>query len=169
MKRIIVIGCSGSGKSTLSRRLGQIMQIPVVHLDKLWWKPGWENISREEFDILHQAAMEGPTWILDGNFSRTLSKRLEKCDTVIYLDFNRFTCISGVLKRVIANLGKVRPDMPDGCPERFSWEFLRWVWNFNKNNRKRTYELLSEADHARIHIFKTRKEVDRFLLEICKE
>lgn len=166
MKKVIIIGCSGSGKSTLARQLGQIIQLPVVHLDKLWWKPGWETVSREEFDVLHQAATDEPAWIIDGNFSRTLPQRLEKCDTVIYLDFNRLTCISGVLKRVISNLGKVRPDMGEGCPERFSWEFLQWVWNFNKNNREKTYHLLSEAEHARIYILKNRSEVRRFLTMI---
>ena len=169
MKKIIVIGCSGSGKSTLARKLGEVTQLPVVHLDKLWWKPGWETVTRDEFDILHRAAMEEPYWILDGNFSRTLPERLQNCDTVIYLDINRVACIMGVLKRVFSNLGKVRPDMGEGCPERFSWEFLVWVWNFNKNNREKTYQLLGDADHAQIHILKNRKQVKNFLSKMETE
>ena len=169
MKKVIVIGCSGSGKSTFSRQLGSITQIPVVHLDKLWWKPGWETVSREEFDLQHQKTLEKPSWIIDGNFSRTLPQRIAACDTVIYLDFNRITCIMGVLKRVFTNMGKVRPDMGDGCPERFSLDFLIWVWNFNKKNRRNTYDLLSEANHAQIHIFKNRKQVYKFLSDIDKE
>ena len=66
MKKIIIIGCSGSGKSTLARKLGEITQLPVIHLDKLWWKPGWETVSCDEFDVLHQAAMAEPAWIMDG-------------------------------------------------------------------------------------------------------
>ena len=169
MKKIIVIGCSGSGKSTLARQLGKVTQIPVIHLDKLWWKPGWETVSRDEFDVLHRAAMSEPKWIMDGNFSRTLPERIENCDTVIYLDFNRVACIVGVLKRVLSGLGKVRPDMGDGCPERFDWNFLVWVWNFNKKNRDKTYQLLSNADHAQIHILKNRKQVNQFLTDINKE
>lgn len=169
MKKIIIIGCSGSGKSTLSRQLSELMQIPVVHLDKLWWKPNWETASRDEFDVLHRAAMAEPTWIMDGNFSRTLPERLKNCDTVIYLDFNRITCIMGVLKRVFSGLGKVRPDMGEGCPERFDWSFLVWVWNFNKKNRAQTYQLLSEAEHAEVHVLKNRKQVNRFLVNMCNE
>ena len=169
MKKIIVIGCSGSGKSTLARKLGEVTQLPVVHLDKLWWKSGWETVTRDEFDILHRVAMTEPAWILDGNFSRTLPERLQNCDTVIYLDFNRVACIMGVLKRVFSNLGKVRPDMGEGCPERFNWEFLVWVWNFNKNNREKTYQLLRNADHAQIHILKNRKQVKTFLSNIETE
>ena len=166
MNKVIVIGCSGSGKSTLARSLGDLTKLPVVHLDRLWWQPGWETVSREEFDALHSAALEEPSWIIDGNFSRTLPQRLEKCDTVIYLDFDRATCVFGVLKRVITNLGKVRPDMGEGCPERFSWEFLRWVWDFNKNNREKTYRLLSEAKNVRVYILKNRHEVSKFLADI---
>ena len=169
MKKVIVIGCSGSGKSTLARQLGQITQIPVVHLDKLWWKPGWETVSRDEFDILHRAAMAESAWILDGNFSRTLPERIENCDTVIYLDFNRIACIMGVLKRVFSGLGKVRPDMGDGCPERFDWHFLLWVWNFNKKNRSKTYQLLATANHTKTYILNNRKQVDKFLSDIERE
>ena len=169
MKKIIVIGCSGSGKSTLSRKLSEITQIPVVHLDKLWWKPNWETVSRDEFDVHHRAAMEEPTWIMDGNFSRTLPERIDNCDTVIYLDFNRMTCIMGVLKRVFTGLGKVRPDMGEGCPERFDWRFLVWVWNFNKKNRAKTYQLLAEAQHAKVHILKSRKQVNQFLSNISNK
>lgn len=169
MRKIIVIGCSGSGKSTLARKLGEVTQLPVVHLDKLWWKPAWKTVTREAFDVLHRAAMAEPSWILDGNFSRTLPERIENCDTVIYLDFNRMACITGVLKRVFANYGKVRPDMGEGCPERFSWEFLVWVWNFNKNNRAKIYQLLSNANNAKIYILKSRIQVDQFLSDINKE
>ena len=169
MKKVIVIGCSGSGKSTLARQLGEITGLPVVHLDKLWWRPGWETVSRDEFDILHQTAMAEPFWIMDGNFSRTLPERVEKCDTVIYLDFNRITCIMGVLKRVLSSQGKVRPDMGDGCPERFDWNFLVWVWNFNKKNRNKTHQLLSETDNKEIHVLKNRKQVNKFLSDIDKE
>lgn len=169
MKKIIVIGCSGSGKSTLARQLGEITKIPVIHLDRLWWKPGWETVSRDEFDALHRSAMAEAAWIMDGNFSRTLPERIENCDTVIYLDFNRITCIVSVLRRVFTGMGKVRPDMGDGCPERFDWSFLVWVWNFNKKNRSKTYQLLDKADNVEIHILKNRKQVNKFLLDIANE
>ena len=103
---------------------------------------------------------------MDGNFSRTLPERLQNCDTAIYLDFNRIACVFGVLKRVLTNLGKVRPDMGEGCPERFSWEFLTWVWNFNKNNRKKICQLLDAADHVKIYTLRNRIQVKKFLSEI---
>lgn len=166
MERIMIIGCGGAGKSTLARQLGEKTGLPVVHLDKLFWRPGWEQISREEFDRLHRDAMMGEQWILDGNFDRTMPERIEQCDTVIYLDFNRIACLLGVAKRILTSYGKVRPDMGEGCPERLDWEFLQWVWNFNKNKREKTYRLLDRYPDKEIHILKNRRQVRDFLEKI---
>ena len=163
MERIIIIGCGGSGKSTLARQLGQLLDLPVVHLDKLFWRPGWVPVSHEEFDVLHHEALLGEKWIMDGNFDRTMEVRIARCDTIIYLDFNRITCLLGVLKRVITTYGKVRPDMGEGCPERFGWDFLKWVWNFNKKKREKNYRLLNETKHAETIVLKNRRMVKRFL------
>ena len=163
MERIMIIGCGGAGKSTLARQMGDKLGLPVVHLDKLFWKPGWVSLSREEFDVVHQAAIEKDTWIIDGNFDRTIPQRLARCDTVIYLDFPRITCLLGVIKRVLTTYGTVRPDMGAGCPERFDWEFLCWVWNFNKNKRAENYRRLAEVEKVDIIILKNRRQVERFL------
>ena len=168
MERIIIIGCGGSGKSTLAQQLGQALDIPVVHLDKLFWRPGWVQVSQEEFDALHQAELVKDKWIIDGNFNRTIPERLERCDTVIYLDFSRFACLRGVVKRVLTTYGTVRPDMGEGCPERIDSEFLKWIWNFNKNKRKRYYEMLNETKHAEIIILKNRRAVRKFLRKCAK-
>ena len=163
MERILIIGCGGSGKSTLARAMGEKLGIPVVHLDKLWWKPGWVESSREEFDEKLAGVLNEPQWIMDGNFDRTIHRRIARCDTVIYLDFNRFACLMGVLKRVLTTYGKTRPDMAQGCPERLDWEFLRWVWNFNKNKREKNYRLLNETPGIEKIVLKNRRMVNRFL------
>jgi adenylate kinase family enzyme len=163
MERIVIIGCGGAGKSTLARQLGEKLNIPVVHLDKLWWKPGWVESSREEFDAKLAVELAKPQWIMDGNFNRTIPERIARCDTIIYLDFSRFACLMGVLKRVLTTYGKVRPDMGEGCPERIDFEFLKWVWTFNKNKREKNYRLLNEAVHAETIVLKNRRMVKRFL------
>ena len=163
MERILIIGCGGAGKSTLARQLGEKLNLPVVHLDRLYWKPGWVQESREEFDRKLAQELDKGRWILDGNFNRTMPQRMAKCDTVIYLDFPRVTCLLGVMKRILTTYGKVRPDMGDGCPERFDLEFLQWVWNYNKNNREQIYRLLDGANHAQKIILKNRYTVKQFL------
>ena len=163
MERIVIIGCGGAGKSTLARQLGEKLNLPVVHLDKLWWKPGWVETSRDDFDAKLAQELKKPRWIMDGNFNRTIEVRIAKCDTIIYMDFSRVTCLLGVLKRVITTHGKVRPDMGEGCPERFDLEFRKWVWSFNDKNRQRYYKILNETQGVETIVLKNRRMVKRFL------
>ena len=167
MNRVLIIGCGGSGKSTLARALGEITGLPVVHLDKLFWKPGWVESSREEIDGVIRREIGKNRWIIDGNYNRTLPQRLERCDTVIYLDFSRLACLLGVAKRILTTRGTVRPDMGEGCPERFDLDFLKWVWNFNKNKRQRYYEMLNALENKQVYILKSRREVKAFLSKVA--
>lgn len=167
MERIIVIGCGGAGKSTLARKLGEKTGLPVVHLDQIWWSPGnWKHLERAEFDRRLAVEMEKPRWILDGNFNRTMEIRLEKCDTVIYLDFSRMACLRSWMGRVIKNWGHARADMAEGCAEWFDPEMAKWIWRFNRDNRKRYYELLDGIEGKQVYILKNRREVNRFLIEL---
>lgn len=163
MERIMIIGCPGSGKSRLALELREKLGIPVVHLDQLWHKQGWSHITREDFDSRLAMAMNMDRWIIDGNYSRTIPQRLAQCDTIIYLDYDRWECLLGVFQRIFQYRGKVRPDMADGCPERFDWEFIKFVWNFNKNNRVMNYTYLAQAKHAEQIVLKNRREVKAFL------
>ena len=166
MERILVIGCGGAGKSTLARQLGEKLKLPVVHLDSIFWLPNWVERNRDEFDELVRQELMKQTWIMDGNFNRTLPERVKYCDTIIYLDFSRMACLLGVLKRIITTYGTVRPDMGEGCPERFDLEFLKWVWNFNKNKRESYYRLLNETEGVNTIVLKNRRMVKRFLKEL---
>lgn len=164
MERVMIIGCGGAGKSTLARKLGEKTGLPVIHLDQIFWSPGnWQHLEKEEFDSLLMQELEKPAWILDGNFNRTMELRLEKCDTVIYLDYSRWICLLQWAKRVITNWGRTRPDMGPECNEWFDPEFISWVWNFNKTHRARYYEMLSAQKDKTIHIFKNRRQLKCFL------
>lgn len=162
-QRILIIGCPGSGKSTLARRLGEKTGLPVVHLDALYWLPGWAERSKEDFDARLQRELEKPCWIIDGNYTRTLPMRLERCDAVIWLDYDRLSCLTGVLKRVFTHLGRVRPDMGAGCPERFNADFLRYVWSFRKNNNAKITDRIAHAPQAAVLRVSSRRELNRRL------
>ncbi|MBP3911226.1 MAG: topology modulation protein [Niameybacter sp.] len=163
MKKIMIIGCCGSGKTTLAKKLSNKLNLPLIHLDKLNWRDNWQNISKEEFDDLLWAEVIKPTWIIDGNYERTIPLRLKYCDTVIYMDYSRISCLYGVIKRVVMGYGKSRPDMGGYCPERFDFDFIKFVWNFNKNNRKRYYDILSSKEDIQVIILRNRRQAAHFL------
>ena len=163
MKRILIIGNSGAGKTTLANSLAGILRLPLVHLDKLYWRDGWQHVSREEFDALLSVELQKESWILDGNFDRTLPLRLRYCDTVIYLDYSPVVCLCGAVKRVLKNYGKTRPDMGDNCPEHMDLSFLRYIWGFNKKNRRSYYKMLDEAPDIDVVILHSRRQCREYL------
>lgn len=157
-QRILITGCGGAGKSTLARRLGDKLGLPVIHLDRLWWLPGWEHRTREEFDRLLAEELQKPAWIIDGDYSRTFPQRLERADLCIYLDVDVETCLEGIQARVDEYRSRTRPDMADGCPEReeVDPEFEQWVLTFNENVRPRMLKIMEESP-VTSKIFTTRE------------
>lgn len=169
MQRILIIGNAGSGKSTFAKQLAQKLQLPLVHLDKLFWQDNWKHISREEFDTKLHTELKKEHWIIDGNYNRTLPHRLQHCDTVFYFDLPTTVCLWGITKRVFENYGKTRLDMGGNCEERFDQQKLllyRNVFAFNRQHRKKYYEMLKKADHATVIVFRSRKQISHFLQKI---
>jgi adenylate kinase family enzyme len=106
----------------------------------------------------------GDSWIIDGNYGGTLDLRLEACDTVVFLDIPRVVCLWRVLRRQIGHLGKTRPELPAGCPERLTWEFLVWIWSYPKSRRGRILERLDAlADRKRVVILRSASDMEAFL------
>lgn len=159
VKKVIVIGCPGAGKSTFARALQEKTRLPLHHLDLLWHRPDGTHISREEFDaqLGQWLAQEG--WILDGNYARTLERRLRACDTVFFLDYPPQLCLEGARSR----LGTPRPDMP-WVDTRLDPEFERQIRTFARDQTPAILTLLEQYQPGRtIHIFHSRQEADACL------
>ena len=166
-KKMCIFGCPGSGKSTLSKNLSTILDLDVYHLDNIYWKPNWVNISKEEFDSRLNELLSLEKYIIEGNYNRTLDLRLEKCDCAIYLDFNRFTCLFSVIKRYFMYKNKTRDDLTVGCDEALDKEFISYVWHFNKKFRKKYYFKLGNLN-KKVIVLKNRRQVKKFLKELQK-
>ena len=163
MERILIIGGNGSGKTTFSRRLAEKTGLPLLHLDRLYWKGNWDHTTDKEFDALLLPELEKSRWIIDGNYRRTLPLRLAYCDTVVYFDFPRHTCLWGVLTRVLKHYGTCRPDMGGNCPDRFDPAFLKDVWKFNKVQRPFYHTQLNAAENVTVHTFHRCRDAWRWL------
>lgn len=135
MRRVLVIGSGGAGKSIFSKRLANRTGLPVIHLDRLYWREGWIEPSREEWNAIVVGLLAREEWIMDGNYGGTLDQRLRSCDTVIFLDLPRLRCLWRIMKRRIRYHRRSRPDMTSGCRERLSWEFVRWIWSYRTERR----------------------------------
>lgn len=159
MIKIIIIGSPGSGKSTFARKLRDITDIPLYYLDMIWHKPDRTNISQEEFDTQLNDILQKDRWIIDGNYQRTLESRLEKCDTVFFMDFPIDVCLSGAESRI----GKKREDLP-WIEHEFDEEFRQWIIDFPENRLTQIYQKIEKYRHNKdIIIFKSRKEADEYL------
>ncbi|MCL2350910.1 MAG: AAA family ATPase [Firmicutes bacterium] len=161
-ERIMILGSAGSGKSTLAAKLGGILGIPVIHLDRLFWNPGWVETPKDEMDRRVIEAASGERWIIDGNYSRTMDFRMERADSIIFIDFGRFFCLCRVFKRRVKNRGKTRYDLGEGCPEKIDWEFFKWVWNYPSRSRKDTLEKIYGSGKA-VYRLRTRKDVKNLI------
>lgn len=138
MDRVLVIGPSGAGKSTLATELGRRLALPVHHMDQLHWRPGWVEGSSAELRAKLDAIVAGERWLIDGHYGGTLAERLARADTVVYLDYPIRLCLRRLLGRVWAYRGRTRPDMTEGCPERFDLAFFLYVLTWNRGPRRRT-------------------------------
>lgn len=143
MRRVLIIGPCGSGKSTLARDLAPRLGLPLVHMDQLGWQPGWIETDGDELRARLAAAVAQDAWLIEGNYGSTLAPRLARADTVIYLDFPIRLCLWRLAGRIATHRGKARPDMPEGCPERFDAAFFWYVMNWNSGPRLRTEEKLA--------------------------
>ena len=97
--KIAVMGYSGAGKSTLSRVLSQRLDLPLLHLDKMQFTANWQERDRAEALAMVEAFMSRDSWVIDGNYLRTLERRLERCDTVFFFDLPVETCLAGGRQR----------------------------------------------------------------------
>lgn len=159
MKRAVVIGCSGSGKSVFSRKLRDVTGLSLYYLDMIWHKPDGTNISREEFDEKLRSIISRDSWIIDGNYQRTLETRIKACDTVFLFDLPTEICIEGALSRI----GKRREDMP-WFENELDPEFRQWIESFRTNQLPEIYKLLEKYKNGRqIVVFRTREQADKFI------
>ena len=162
MKRAIVIGCPGSGKTTFAEKLNKITGLPLYYLDAVWHKPDRTHISREEFDQRIQEIFVTNEWIIDGNYGRTVEKRLRECDTVFLFDLPTEVCLQGATER----LGKGRYDLP-WIEKELDPEFEDFIKGFSKNSLPKLYELIEKYKaEKQVIIFKSRKEADNFLRKV---
>lgn len=167
MKRVMIVGVPGSGKSTLAVALGKKTGLPVYHMDKIQFRPGWVQRTMAEKDRMsHEVHMED-AWIFEGGHSNTYAERVARADTFIWLDVPVARRLFRVLKRSIRYHGQSRPDLTEGCPEVFdrqTLDFLSYIWRTRHSARLKLEKIYqAPPDHLTVLRIATIGEVEAFL------
>ena len=161
--KIAIVGYSGSGKSTLARFLSEELRAPVLYLDTVHWLPGWKERPREETRAIVQKFLdENDSWIIDGSYGKVhYQRRMDEADKIIFLNFNRFTCLRRAFKRRKEYKGKNRFSMTEGCEERISWQFFWWlIWTGRTKKRREKFKALQRAYPDKITVIKNQRQLD---------
>lgn len=167
MQRVMIVGGPGSGKSTLARSLGELLGLPVHHMDRIQWMAGWVSRTREERREMALAVEAQEAWVFEGGFSTTYDHRASRADTIIWLDLPVALQMWRVTKRLFQYWGQARPDMADGCVEgihRETLPFYGWIWRTRRTRRVRVQQLIKDhGAQTRIVHLRRPKEVAAFL------
>lgn len=161
-RRVLVVGSAGAGKTTFAVRLARVLDLPVIHLDSEYWRPGWQHTPADEWPARVDRLAARENWVMDGNYGGTLERRLARAHAAIFLDVPRLTCLRRVIVRSWRYRGRPGPGLPADCPERLEWQFLMWVWNFEQRSRGRVVSLLAASGLPVVHL-RSRRQVDRWL------
>lgn len=168
MDRIAIIGCGGSGKTTVGRRLADIIDAPVTHLDVVHFDDDWNRLPKKKFAALQEELVAADKWVIDGNFASTLPIRLAHADTVVFLDLPAITCLWGIAQRRLRHGGGQNDQT--GVYDRITWEFIKYVWGYRRSMAPRVRDLIAEhARHAQVHIVKSRRAANRLLDTIAAD
>ena len=163
-RRILVVGCGGAGKTTFARSLAEKLALPMIHLDRHYWRAGWGMPTLDDWRAEVAELSAGSEWIMDGNYANSYDIRMPRADTLIWLDYPRTTCLRRVILRTLKDYGRSRPDLPEGCPEHFDLAFLRYVWDFPVKSRPRIAEGIDRhGRHLRVAQLRHGREIAAYL------
>ena len=164
--KIAILGYSGSGKSTLTAILAKKYGIDVLHFDAVHFLPGWVIRDRAEKERIVEDFLNSHTsWVIDGNYTKlSYERRLEEADLIIMLLFNRFSCFYRAYRRYKTYSGTTRPDMAEGCPEKFDREFAKWIlWDSRKKKARDRYKEIGKEYSDKVIVIKNQKQLDQYI------
>lgn len=167
MQRILVIGSPGAGKSTLARRLAYRLDLPLIHLDREYFGPGWSMPSKPEWRERTRALAARPEWVMDGNYASTFDIRVPRATDIVWLDIPRWRCMLSVIWRVARNYGRARDDLGPDCIERFDGAFMRWIWTYPRKMHPRTARMLERRRAGqRVYVLRSRSHIPALEAEL---
>ncbi|MCW2961334.1 MAG: topology modulation protein [Thermoleophilia bacterium] len=153
-QRIAIIGICGGGKSTLARRLGDVLHLPVIHLDQHHHLPGFLPPDPDVWRATYETLEAGESWVMDGNYTSVARSRFERADLVLHVRAPALVAAIRVVRRALRSRGIPRPESAPGCVEQpFTPQFRSFVWwvlCFNRRQRPKLERALAGVPPERI-------------------
>jgi adenylate kinase family enzyme len=136
-QRIMICGPSNSGKSTLAVAIGQKLGLPALHIDQFRHLPKTDWVQRPdaEFYRLHDEAILGDAWVIEGNYTKLVPQRLARATGIILLGDNRWANLWRYFRRSLTQ--RDRPGALDGAKDSIKWEMIRWIVVVSPKNLRR--------------------------------
>lgn len=150
--RICIIGPSNSGKSTLATAIARARGLNAIHLDQLYHRPDtdWEPRPEAEFTALHDEALAGEHWVMDGNYSRCFSQRLVRATGLILLDASTVISLFRYLRRCWFETDRL--GALDGGKDSVKWSMIRHIAVTTRANRRRYRAMFEGIDLPTIRL-----------------
>lgn len=179
-RRFRIVGTSGSGKSHLAVQLADLLGVPRLDLDAVFWDAGWTYRDLEDAHARVCAFVkEHPGgWVADGNWTSRLGGLLEPgtpggADVLVWLDHPRSTVMRRVVLRTLRR-GILREELWHGNRERVAdwlrWDpernIVRWAWTSHPGVRARMLERI--ADGVPVVRLSGQREVDAWLSALSR-
>jgi adenylate kinase family enzyme len=160
--RICILGPSNSGKSTLAAAIAQARSLKAIHLDQLYHRPNtdWERRPQDEFVALHDEAISGDFWIVDGNYSTSMPQRLARATGLILLDISTSTSLLRYFHRTVFRPRNRVGALPGGR-DSLKWDMIRHIAIVTPANRNRYAALFREISLPKISL-SGKREIERF-------
>jgi adenylate kinase family enzyme len=160
--RICILGPSNSGKSTLAAAIAHARDLKAVHLDQLYHRPNtdWEVRPTEEFITLHDEAITGEFWVMDGNYSICMPQRFARATGLILLDVSTSTSLFRYFRRTVFGRRNRAGALPGGH-DSLKWDMVHHIAVTTRANRKRDEVLFRQVGLPRISLSSTR-EIEQF-------
>ncbi|MBE6708204.1 MAG: DNA topology modulation protein [Ruminococcaceae bacterium] len=164
--KIAIIGYSGSGKSTLTRILAEKFHTDVLHFDTVQFLPNWEIRDEEDKTRITEKFLDTHNaWVIDGNYSKLFyERRMMEADLIILMLFNRFSCLYRAYSRYRKYKNTTRPDMAEGCQEKFDFKFMKWILFDGRSKRaKKRYKNVVSQFGEKAVVIKNQKQLNLFI------
>lgn len=161
ISKIAIVGISGSGKSILARQIVEKTNLPIIHMDTIFWKGNWQAVPEKEYLILHQEILKKDGWIIEGYIDEKMADRAKLADLVIYLDYPGWLCFWRVLLRYFKHKKESRPELPKEALESFSRRLL-WV-ALTRGERKDIESALKYVDKSKVIRLYSPRQLEEFL------